>query len=114
MPSSVSLKRQVSGVGGCEVSRYRRSDPTREGSSQKQIADTSVKLGRSARFQVVASGHPPLQYQSRRNGNNIPGAKKPGYKTPPTTSQDNGATFSVIVGDDLGSVTSRDAILTLR
>ena len=61
---------------------------------------------------MVATGQPPLRYQWRKNGTNIPGANNPGYKAPPATGQDNGAAFSVIVSDDLGSVTSRDAILT--
>jgi hypothetical protein len=90
--------------------------PTPPGYPQivQQPADASVKLGRSVRFQVVASGHPPLRYQWRKNGTNISGANNPGYKTPPATSQDNGAAFSVVVSDDLGSVTSRNAILTVR
>jgi hypothetical protein len=90
--------------------------PMPPGSPQivQQPADASVKLGRSVRFQVVAHGRIPLRYQWRKNGTNIPGATNPGYKTPPATSQDNGAAFSVTVSNDIGSVTSRDAILTVR
>jgi hypothetical protein len=73
-----------------------------------------VKLGRSGRFQVVATGRTPLRYQWRKNSNNIAGAVKRSYRTPPTTSEDNGTIFDVVVSNALGNVTSTQAILTLR
>jgi hypothetical protein len=73
-----------------------------------------VKVGRSGRFQVVAIGRKPLRYQWRKNGSNIAGAVKPGYRTPPVTAEDNGAAFDVVVSNALGSVTSAPAILTLK
>jgi len=80
----------------------------------EQPADVMVKLGRSARFQVEVTGQTPFRYQWRKNGTNITGATKPGYKTPPTTSGDNGAVFDVIGSNKVGSVTSTQATLTLR
>lgn len=90
--------------------------PTPPGSPRivQEPVDASVKIGFSVRFQVVASGRIPLRYQWRKNGSNIPGATNKSYKTPPATAQDNGAKFSVIVSNDVGSVTSRDANLTVR
>jgi arylsulfatase A-like enzyme len=80
----------------------------------QQPADANVKLGRAARFQVVATGQTPLRYQWRKNGSNITGATKAGYKTPPVAQEDNGAAFDVVVSNRLGNVTSAPAILTLR
>ena len=63
---------------------------------------------------MTASGTAPLSYQWRENGVNIPGAKKASYTTKKTTSADNGALFSVIVTNSIGSVTSNDATLTVN
>ena len=90
--------------------------PTPNGFPQitQQPANATVKIGRVARFQVVATGTLPLRYQWRKNGSNISGATKATYKTPPVTSDDNGALFDVVVTNKVGSVTSNQAILTLR
>lgn len=79
-----------------------------------QPADRAVRAGQAARFNVVASGTPPLSYQWRKNGIEISGATAATYTTPPATADDNGARFSVIVSNSAGSVTSNDAILTVR
>jgi beta-galactosidase len=49
-----------------------------------------------------------------KNGVNITGATKASYTTPPTTAADNGSLFAVIVSNAAGSVTSNNAILTVR
>ena len=53
-------------------------------------------------------------YQWLKNGVNIAGATKASYTTPPTTQADNGALFSVVVTNRIGSVTSNDATLTVN
>lgn len=80
----------------------------------KQPVDKSVKAGRTATFTVAASGRPPLTYHWRKDGVEIPEATNPSYTTPPATSEDNGATFSVEVTNSLGDILSNDAILTVR
>jgi len=55
-----------------------------------------------------------LIYQWRKNGVNIAGATKASYTTPPTTPADNGALFSVVVTNRIGSATSSDATLTVN
>jgi len=49
-----------------------------------------------------------------KNGTLINGATQSKYTTPPTTTQDNGALFSVSVSDVNGSTTSNNAVLTVR
>jgi len=71
-------------------------------------------VGQTAKFNVMATGTPPLSYQWRKNGVNIDGATRSSYTTPPTTQEDNGSLFSVVVSNSAGSVTSNDATLTVR
>jgi len=63
---------------------------------------------------VTATGTSPLHYQWTNNGVNITGATKASYTTPPTTVGDNGALFALTVSNLAGSVTSNNAILTVR
>jgi hypothetical protein len=54
-----------------------------------------------------------LSYQWIENGSAISGATAASYTTPPTTAADNGAVFTVLVSNSLGSVTSYPATLTV-
>jgi hypothetical protein len=69
--------------------------------------------GATATFSVVASGSATLSYQWRRNGADIAGATGDSYTTPPLTSADNGAQFTVVVSNAEGSVTSAVATLSV-
>lgn len=75
-------------------------------------ADQSVLSGESTTFQVLAEGSQPLSYQWQRDGVDIPGATSPSYTTPPLTTGDD-ALFSVTVINSAGTVTGRDAQLTV-
>jgi len=79
-----------------------------------QPADRTVAVGRTARFTVAATGTKTLTYQWRRNGNDISGATSPSYTTPPTTADDSGSLFSVVVTNPYGMATSRNALLTVK
>lgn len=79
-----------------------------------QPADVKAKVGNSAKFAVVATGTPPLSYQWRKNGATIVGATKSSYTTPPVAESDNGSLFSVVIANSAGSVTSRDAKLSVK
>src|SRR5438552_6014325 len=58
---------------------------------------------------------PPIfSYQWQRGGVPISGATLASYTTPPTTSGDNGAQFTVVVSNTAGSVTSSAATLTVN
>ena len=73
----------------------------------------STTTGQAATFSVVVSGSGPVSYQWLKNGTNIVGATNATYTTPTLVAADNGATFSVVVGNSAGSVTSSVATLTL-
>jgi hypothetical protein len=76
-------------------------------------ADTTVVVGQTAAFSVLAAGTAPLSYQWRKNGANIGGATATNYTTAATVLADNGAQFSVVVANGLGSVTSAPATVTV-
>ncbi len=78
-----------------------------------QPINQSVTEGQAATFSVTASGTAPLTYQWRKNGANVVGANASSYITPVTVMADNGATFSVVVSNASGNVTSADATLTV-
>jgi len=73
----------------------------------------SVKTGQTATFTVGATGAASLTYQWKKNGAAISGASAPSYTTPPATTSDNGAAFTVAVSDSAGTVTSSAAMLTV-
>ena len=79
-----------------------------------QPHNAKVTVGHRARFKVMATGEPPLTYQWKKNGAEIAGARGPIYVTPPTTRDDNGSVFSVVVRNDMDRVTSQDALLGVR
>jgi glucose/arabinose dehydrogenase len=73
--------------------------------------DRTVPVGASATFTVVASGTAPLHYQWRRGGIDIPGATGASYTLAGATLADDGATFTAVVSNSFGSVTSNAATL---
>jgi hypothetical protein len=79
-----------------------------------QPQDQAVTVGESASFAVTATGTAPLLYQWQENGTNIAGANASSYSTAATVAGDTGSTFQVIVMNGSGSVTSRQAMLTVN
>jgi glucose/arabinose dehydrogenase len=75
---------------------------------------TSVQVqpGMDVTFTAAASG-PRLSYQWQRDGVDIPGANEPTLTLPEVTLADNGATFRLVVTNDLGSVTTHKATLAV-
>jgi len=78
-----------------------------------QPANKTIAIGETAIFSVGAAGIETLYYQWQKNGVNIDGAYSSSFVTPPATSADSGTTYRVIVTNEQGSVTSKDAILTV-
>jgi hypothetical protein len=72
----------------------------------------TITEGEPATFSVEATGN-GLQYRWQRNGVDIPGATGPSYSLDVVTPTDNGAQFQVVVSNNLGSVTSPPATLTV-
>ena len=79
-----------------------------------QPQNISVSVGQTATFSVSATGAAPMNYQWRRNGSAIGGATSTSYSISSTTSADNGARFSVLVSNSIGSVTSNEVLLTVN
>jgi len=78
-----------------------------------QPASQSVTVGQVATFTVMANGTAPLSYQWLKNNSNIGSATSASYTTPATVADDNGATFTVVVSNSAGSITSGAATLTV-
>ncbi|WP_158794616.1 hypothetical protein [Granulicella sp. L60] len=77
-----------------------------------QPANQSVSLGTAATFSVTAIGS-SLQYQWSDNGTPIANATASTYTTPTTVAADNNSSFTVVVSNSAGSVTSNPASLTI-
>lgn len=73
----------------------------------------SACAGASVLFTVTATGTPPLSYQWKKDGKDIPGATTAIYSLPSVTEADVG-TYTVVVRNACGSVTSAQAALTLQ
>ena len=77
-----------------------------------QPAGRSVVAGTNVTFSVTALGAVPLSYQWRKNGTNIVGATSASYSISSVQTSDVG-TYSVMVSDVGGSVTSAGAFLSV-
>ena len=73
---------------------------------------TAVTPGTSVMFCVSAIGSQPLVYQWRRNGANVPGATNSCITIESADVMDGGS-YTVIVANDLGVITSDPAVLRL-
>ena len=73
----------------------------------------TVNAGSLASFTVAANGTAPFSYQWRRNGVNIPGATSATW-TLSTAQPTDAGTYSVVVSNAAGSVTSGSATLTVN
>jgi hypothetical protein len=108
-----------SGCGGGGDSKPK--DPPGGGTPPAATAPTittqpeavSVAPGQTASFTVTASGTAPLTYQWRRNDMEIAGATAAKFTTAAVTATDNGASYTAVITNSAGSVTSAAAILTV-
>ena len=80
--------------------------PDGEGMATRQPINRKAIVGQSATFKVAVAGDPPLTFQWMKDRTDLPGATASTYFTPPTTLDDNGAKFTVVVSNPGGSVTS--------
>ncbi len=79
-----------------------------------QPSNQSVVAGQTATFTVTASGSGHLNYRWQKGTVAITGANFASYTTPPASSFDNGSTYSVVVSNSAGSVTSNPATLSVN
>ncbi len=73
----------------------------------------NVNLGGNATFFAAAAGSQPRTYQWRFNGTNIAGATNSFYRRN-SVQATNAGSYSVVVSNSFGSVTSALAVLTLN
>jgi hypothetical protein len=78
----------------------------------RQPTSAYVRPGATTNFTVAALGIGPLRYQWRRNGVDLEGATNTTLLLPSVTESDGGD-YSVIVTDDVGSMSSDTAALVL-
>ncbi len=78
-----------------------------------QPADLTVSAGDNAMLGVRAGGQPPLGYQWRFNGTNLPGATGTSLKFL-TVQPTQGGNYSVLVTNPVGSNVSANALLTVN
>ncbi len=79
-----------------------------------QPVSKTVIAGQTATFTVAATGTAPMMYQWKKNGTTIRGAMSSTYTTPPETTSDSGAQFSVTVSNSTGYAASTAATLILN
>ena len=72
----------------------------------------TVTAGHAVSFNVAAGGTPPLAYQWQRNETNLPGATANSYTLEPAQMSATGS-YSVLVSNVAGTVTSSNALLTV-
>ena len=82
-------------------------------SINSQPVSQTVLAGQTATFSASATGTGPLNYQWQKNGISVGGATASTYTTPPTTTTDNGAQFTVRVSNSMGAASSNAATLTV-
>ena len=78
-----------------------------------QPASVSIVAGKTATFNVAATGTSPITYQWHKNGAMLSGATSSTYTTPAETTADNNAQFTVAVSNSAGTATSNPAMLTV-
>lgn len=120
-----SYTEESGGLGLCTITRtpdHGPNFPIRVQFSSAAIAPTisqppqnsTVAVGATASFSVVASGTAPLSYRWQRNGADITGAADTAtFTTAPVSAMDDGESFAVVVTNAAGSVTSASAILSV-
>ena len=77
-----------------------------------QPSASSVAVGSAASLSVVAGGTAPLSYQWRKDGVAISGATSSTYTIASTKNSDAGS-YTVVVTNSAGSVTSNSTVLTV-
>jgi Immunoglobulin domain/Galactose oxidase, central domain len=114
LAKGIGLGVLIFGCHGSSVPVSQTNGQTQAPIITTQPVDQSVAMGDPGNFKVVASGNPAPAYQWQKNGQAIAGASSPDYITPATTSLDDGSTFTVIVSNTVGSITSNPATLLVN
>jgi hypothetical protein len=83
-------------------------------SIRSEPADLNLAEGEPATFRVSATGQEPLYFQWQRDARDLVGETSATYLLTRAALADNGARFRCIVSNDLGTATSREAVLEVH
>ena len=101
-------------VNGYPILAWQKDAPLPTAPSiTSQPKSQTVNTGSSVTFSVTATGTDPLSYQWYKNSSAISGATKSSYTINSVTTGDAGS-YYVVVSNDLGTVTSSAATLTVN
>ena len=89
------------------------ADGTVAPSITTQPVPQTAEIGYAVSFSVTANGSGTLSYQWFKNGSAVGGANGSYYRTPAVTAADNGSSFTAVISNSAGTVTSSPAILTV-
>lgn len=78
-----------------------------------QPVSMGVTEGTNATFTVAAQGIHTLYYQWKKTGTNVTGATSTAYTVTSPQLTDNGSSIACVITNDIGSVTSQTATLTV-
>ena len=98
---------------GSGRSNFQTLTPATPPSITIQPTNQTSTIGATSTFTVVAYGATPLSYQWNWNGMAIVGATSDSFTTPAAVPSDNQSIFSVIVTNQIGTVTSVPATLSI-
>ena len=101
-------------LSGCGATSGSKADNTSAPTITAQPSNQTVTAGQTATFSVMATGTATLTYQWQKGTSAISGATAASYTTPATATSDSGSTFSVVVSNSAGHVTSNAATLTVN
>jgi hypothetical protein len=99
-------------MGGSPGADDRTPEPT-EPEIVEHPQDLTVREGDPASFTVMARGYPLPAYRWLRNGLPVPGATRASYQISAAGSGDDGAIFSCVVENAVGTEVSNEATLTV-
>lgn len=95
-----------------EVAKLTLTSPVMAPAITQQPIGMSVQEDETVSLSVTATGTPPLNYQWKRNGQNIQAAVESTYTLGNLQLTDSGA-YAVVVSNSAGSVSSQPAVLTV-
>jgi hypothetical protein len=101
------------GCGGLAIASVSVTNTAVAPTITTQPSNQTVNVGEPATFSVVATGTAPLFYQWQKNGTNITGATS-AAATMAAAQLTDAASYTVIVSNSAGSVTSSNATLTVN
>ena len=96
---------QLVSVGSAPINTNSVSIIRQPDSRRVLVGDTNVTLS--------ASVNGPAFYEWHKATTAIPGATNDSYKLPPITAADNGATYYVVVSNNVNTVQSSNAVITV-